>query len=281
MDKERSANRRRDMDINELFGIDDITVDDLPDYNIDPEPKPKKEKVLSEYEQWLEDGLKENKGYGSRDSFKGTAESEGKDWYSGSTWEAYDKQQEETMDQLHKLAKKDAADKARDDLLMDTFAAPVQMFRHSGFSGDSDHFISMLLGALWYILTAMTGVGIGVAAGLEGTDLAIAAGIGGIIGAVIRYNGKENYTFTESLQQGAVEVSLFIASAIITFGSFVWDMPLWFMALMALLFATAGMFIREFAVNSRSFRESLYKCLRFIVPLIPPLAVVLFIRALM
>ena len=201
----------RDDSMSKLFGTDDIRLDEEffeeKIKEMEENKPPVQEKQLTEYEQWLEDGLKYDKGYGTKDSYEGEIPEE-KDSYAGSTYEQYDKWQEETTAMIRGLKARDRINEARDENIHKSLFFVTIMKNNGNYSGDPDEIIRMAKTAAWYILTSAAMLGAFYCFGAKGADLMIPWGIGGVIGAIIRYNGKENYTLSESIIMGAVEVGI-------------------------------------------------------------------------
>ncbi|MCR5020388.1 hypothetical protein [Ruminococcus sp.] len=201
----------RDDSMSKLFGTDDIRLDEEffeeKIKEMEENKPPIQEKQLTEYEQWLEDGLKKDKGYGTKDSYEGEIPEE-KDSYAGSTYEQYDKWQEETTAMIRGLKARDSINEARDENIHKALFFTTIMKNNGNYSGDPDEIIRMAKTAAWYILTSAAMLGAFYCFGAKGADLMIPWGIGGVIGAIIRYNGKENYTLSESIIMGAVEVGI-------------------------------------------------------------------------
>ena len=201
----------RDDSMSKLFGTDDIRLDEEffeeKIKEMEENKPPVQEKQLTEYEQWLEDGLKYDKGYGTKDSYEGEIPEE-KDSYAGSTYEQYDKWQEETTAMIRGLKARDSINEARDENIHKALFFTTIMKNNGNYSGDPDEIIRMAKTAAWYILTSAAMLGAFYCFGAKGADLMIPWGIGGVIGAIIRYNGKENYTLSESIIMGAVEVGI-------------------------------------------------------------------------
>lgn len=201
----------RDDSMSKLFGTDDIRLDEEffeeKIKEMEENKPPVQEKQLTEYEQWLEDGLKYDKGYGTKDSYEGEIPEE-KDSYAGSTYEQYDKWQEETTAMIRGLKARDRINEARDENIHKSLFFVTIMKNNGNYSGDPDEIIRMAKTAAWYILTSAAMLGAFYCFGAKGADLMIPWGIGGVIGAIVRYNGKENYTLSESIIMGAVEVGI-------------------------------------------------------------------------
>lgn len=201
----------RDDSMSKLFGTDDIRLDEEffeeKIKEMEENKPPVQEKQLTEYEQWLEDGLKKDKGYGTKDSYEGEIPEE-KDSYAGSTYEQYDKWQEETTAMIRGLKARDRINEARDENIHKSLFFVTIMKNNGNYSGDPDEIIRMAKTAAWYILTSAAMLGAFYCFGAKGADLMIPWGIGGVIGAIVRYNGKENYTLSESIIMGAVEVGI-------------------------------------------------------------------------
>ncbi|SFC73348.1 DUF456 domain-containing protein [Ruminococcus albus] len=201
----------RDDKMSKLFGTDDIRLDD--EYfdekikEMEENQTPVQEKELTEYEQWIEEGLKYDRGYGTKDTYVGEIPEE-KDSYAGSIYEQYDKWQEETTALIRGLKARDSINEARDENIHKAMFFATILNNHGNYSGNRDELVNMFKTAVWYVLTSAAMLGAFYCFGAKGADLMIPWGIGGVIGAIIRYNGKENYTISESLVMGAVEVGI-------------------------------------------------------------------------
>ena len=250
----------RNTDMNELFGLDEPA---LPADTAEEAPK-----ESDEYQRWLEESLKENKGYGTKGAYEGEPVQEEFDCYTGTTWEAYDKMQQQAQEEIVRLVRKDKADKERDELILSTLA-PVSIMRSGTYTGDASMFVPMFLGFLWYIFTAAAGIGIGYGVGLRGTDLFIMAGIGGVLGAILRYNGKEGYHFAEALAMSSVELGLFAGFAAVTLCYAFTDLPDVIAIGLPSILSAVGMYIKQRFVLERKGREVFYKTIRFILVPVP------------
>lgn len=201
----------RDDKMSKLFGTDDIRLDEEffeeKIKEMEANKPPVQEKQLTEYEQWLEDGLKYDKGYGTKDSYEGEIPEE-KDSYAGSVYEQYDKWQEETTALIRGLKARDSINEARDENIHKALFFTTFLKNNGNYSGDPSEIIGMIKTAVWYILTSAAMLGAFYCFGAKGADLMIPWGIGGVIGAIIRYNGKENYSISESMVMGAVEIGI-------------------------------------------------------------------------
>lgn len=259
----------RGVDITSISGIEDIVFeDDLDDEVVET---PTEEIDNEEYERWLEESLKESKGYGQKVSYEGEIPEGDGSWYENSTHAAYDKQMAETQQLIVALKEQDAKNKARDDFIHDILP---RMNSWQNFSGDATQFLSMIGSAAWYLITALAGAGISFAFGRKGVDMIPWAGIGGVIGAIIRYNGKERYSLTEAILHGFTEIGLFVAAFIIGVWSFFGNMPYVAMLLLAAFFGAAGLFIREKIFFSRPASEAFFKALPILM--IPPIVLVIY-----
>lgn len=200
-----------DTKMHKLFGTDNLRLDEEffeeKIREMEENKPPVQEKQLTEYEQWLEDGLKYDKGYGTKDTYMGEIPEE-KDSYAGSTYEQYDKWQEETTALIRGLKVRDSINEARDENIHKALFFATFLINSGIYSGDRGEIIAMFKSAAWYILTAAAMLGVFYCFGARGSDLFIPWGMGGVIGAIIRYNGKENYTISESMVMGSVEVGI-------------------------------------------------------------------------
>lgn len=256
----------RDPRMQKIFGADDTELSEeffeekLKD--LESKEKPAPQKPRTEYEQWLENGLKKDKGYGSKESYEGEV-TEDKDSYKGSTYEQYDKWQAETQEMIRRLKTRDAAIKARDDSIHDVLYVGSLLKGGSSaqYAGDNQRFFGMILGAVWYALTAAAMAGVFFAFGIRGNDLLIPAGIGGVIGAIMRHNGKDGYTVSEAVQLGAAEVGIFVASIIMWILSLFMDVPFAVTLLVAGIFGSAGIYIREKHFMARPTKEAVEKAI--------------------
>jgi hypothetical protein len=210
-DGEVKRGTTRDDKMSKLFGTDDIRLDEEffeeKIKEMEENKPPVQEKQLTEYEQWIEEGLKKDKGYGTKDSYEGEIPEE-KDSYAGSLYEQYDKWQEETTALIRGLKVRDSINEARDENIHKAMFFATIFNNHGNYSGDRGEIIAWFKNAAWYILTSAAMMGAFYCFGAKGADLMIPWGMGGVIGAIIRYNGKENYTLSESIVMGAVEVGI-------------------------------------------------------------------------
>ena len=206
-----ARNISRGPDMQKLFGTNDIRLDEEffeeKIKEMEENKPPVQEKQLTEYEQWLEDNLKYDKGYGTKDSYVGEIPDE-PDSYAGSTYEKYDKWQEETTALIRGLKVRDSINEARDENIHKALFFATFLKNNGIYSGDRGEIVAMFKNTVWYILTAAAMLGAFYCFGVKGSDLFIPWGIGGVIGAIIRYNGKENYSLTESMVMGSVEVGI-------------------------------------------------------------------------
>lgn len=259
-DKNMTAGGRkgRDADMAFLSGIEDIVLpDELPEEDA---PAPKKEKEYSsEYEQWLEENLKEAKGYGQKVAYEGELPKEDNSWYENSTHAAYDRQMADAQARIRALKERDAKIKAREDFIHDSLP------NLHGYSGDPNHFWAMLGSMVWYGATALAGAGLGYCFGLRGADMIPMAGVGGVIGAIIRYNGKEGFSLTEAMQRGAVEIGLCIAGLILGLLGLFMEPSYKLILILAGVFSSAGVLVRERVFFVRPWTEVFFKMLPFII----------------
>lgn len=260
----------RDADMAFLSGIEDIVLpDELPE---ETSPPPQKTEYSSEYERWLEENLKEAKGYGQKISYEGEIPEEDGSWYENSTYAAYDKQMAEAQQLIVSLKEQDAKNKARDDFIHDILP---RMNSWQNYSGDPGHFLAMIGSILWYGVSAGAGAGVAFACGSRGTDMIPFAGVGGLIGAIIRYNGKEGYSLTEAMAHGAAEIGLLIASFVIGVWSFFGNVPYQAILLIAGAFGALGVVVRERIFFVRPWTEAFFKALPYL--LAPPVGIALVI----
>lgn len=256
----------RDPRMQKIFGADDTELSEeffeekLKD--LESKEKAAPPKPVTEYEQWLEEGLKKDKGYGDKVSYEGDI-SEEKDSYKGSTYEQYDKWQAETQEMIRRLKTRDAAIKARDDSINDALYVGSVLTGGSSaqYAGDTQRFLGMILGMVWYAITAAAMAGLFFAFGIRGNDLLIPAGIGGVVGAIIRHNGKDGYTVSEAIQLGAAEVGIFVASIIMWIVSLFSEPPFTVTLLVAGIFGCVGIYVREKHIMVRPTKEAVEKAL--------------------
>lgn len=254
----------RGVDITSISGIEDIVFDD--DISADEIKTPAEDVSDEDYEKWLEENLKESKGYGQKVSYEGEIPEGDGSWYDNSTHAAYDAQMADAQARIRALKERDAKIKAREDFIHDMMPK-----WNNGYSGDPNHFWAQLGSVVWYGASALAGAGIAFAAGRRGVDMVPMAGVGGLIGAIIRYNGKEGYSLFESMQHGAVEIGLLIASLIIGVWSFFGHVPYQAMLLLAGGFSALGVFFRERIFFARPMTEVFYKTLLYII--VPPIVI--------
>lgn len=246
-------------DMTFFSGIEDIVLpDELPEEDVSV---PEKEKEYSsEYEQWLEENLKESKGYGQKVAYEGELPKEDNSWYENSTHAAYDRQMEDAQAKIRALKERDAKIKAREDFIHDMMPK-----WSNGYSGDPNHFWAVLGSVVWYGATALAGAGMGYITGLRGTDMIPMAGVGGVIGAIIRYNGKEGFSLTEAMQRGSVEIGLCVAGLIIGLLGLFMEPSYKLILVLAGVFSSAGVLVRERVFFARSKTEIFFKMLPFII----------------
>ena len=256
----------RDDKMSALFGADDI----VPDENefeqklkaLEEKQETAPEKQLTEYERWLEEGLKNDKGYGAKVAYTGEVTEE-PDSYAGSTHESYDKWQAETQELIRNLKRRDARVKARDDNIHDALYLTSVMKGGAGMehSGDGARFMDIIISLAWYVLFAFTFVGLFKVAGGEGMDLWVGGGIGGVVGAIVRYNGRQDYPLWQALQKGAVEVALCIAFILCWILNCFESMNFAAVMFIGGVFACFGLYLRERLFEARPAKEALYRCL--------------------
>ena len=260
-EKAESGRIVRDEKMSALFGEDDIVPDEeeLEEKvrELENRKPPVDLTVQTEYEKWLEEGLKKDKGYGEKVAYEGQTAEE-KDSYTGSTYESYDKWQAETQEMIRRLKARDAMNKARDDNLHDALYLTAVFKGGSGVqhSGDSDRFFGLILSGVWFMVSSLAVMGLFYAFGVRGLDLLIPFGLGSVTGAIIRYNGKEGYTLSESLKYGAVEVAIFISTVISWLLSLVIGGDLIFAIVVAGVFAVGGEYHKQRIFFARSKKES-------------------------
>ncbi|MBQ1433741.1 MAG: hypothetical protein IIZ09_11665 [Ruminococcus sp.] len=271
----------RDPRMQKIFGADDTKLsEDFFEEKIkamEQAHKSEPQKPKNEYEQWLEDGLKNDKGYGAKVTYEGEVPEE-ESSYKNSTYESYDKWQAETQEMIRRLKARDAVNKARDDNIHDAMYIGSLMRGGSSaqYAGDTQRFMSMILGLVWYALTAAAVVGMFFAFGIRGNDLLIPAGIGGVLGAVIRYNGKEGYTISEAFQMGATEVGIFAGSILLWIVSLFLPLNFAVIVLASSVFGSIGIYVREKIFMVRPGKEAFLK----MVPIIGLCIVTAFISLL-
>ena len=256
----------RDDKMSALFGADDIVPDEaefeekLKKLEEKQETAPEKE--LSEYERWLEEGLKNDKGYGTKVAYTGEVTEE-PDSYAGSTHESYDKWQAETQELIRNLKRRDARVKARDDNIHDALYLTSVMKGGAGMehTGDGARFLDIIAALAWYLLFAFAFVGLFKVAGGEDMDLWAGGGIGGVVGAIVRYNGRQDYPLWQALQKGAVEVAMCIAFMLCWILNCFASMNFMVVMFIGGIFAGFGLYLRERLFEARPAKEALYRCL--------------------
>lgn len=266
-----ARNISRGPDMQKLFGTNDIRLDEEffeeKIKEMEENKPPVQEKQLTEYEQWLEDNLKYDKGYGTKDSYVGEIPDE-PDSYAGSTYEQYDKWQEETTALIRGLKTRDKINEARDENIHKAMFFTTIFNNHGNYSGNRDELVNMFKTAVWYVLTSAAMLGAFYCFGAKGADLMIPWGMGGVIGAIIRYNGKENYTISESFVMGAVEVGILAGLAVTWLLSLLpavraYDIP---MLSVGIFLGGLGAVIAEFIKLRKTLARPAKECFHKMVP---------------
>ena len=252
----------------ELFGVGDIDLSE--EYfeekikAMEEAEKNAPEKPKTEYEQWLEEGLKKDKGYGVKESYEGDTEPEA-DSYRDSTYEHYDKWQAETQQLIRNLKARDARNKARDDNLNDMMYVGGILKGGSGTEhpGDPQRFFDMLIHGAWFMISSLAVAGVFFGFGARGYDLLVPFGLGTVVGAIVRYNGKEGYTMTEALQHGSVEIAILVATLISWMISLIFGGNMILFTLLGGACAIVGEYIKQRVFMARSSSESFHKAATF------------------
>lgn len=251
------ADLRRKNSIDLLTGLsdDDLLPEELQEPPVDDESQ---KKAQEEYDRWLEEGLRNDKGYGQKISYEDHDPMEDGDSYTGSTMEAYAKQQAEAQAQITKLKAKDAERKARDDMVFHSLSA-ISILRHGTYIGDSDFFASYVKAVAWYAIFAGSFLGLFYAMGARGADLYVITGLGGVIGALVRYNGKEGYPLHLAVEHGAVEIGIFISTVFSWMLNLLTNVSVIGAIFIACPFACVSAYIREKVFFARSRKEAFFK----------------------
>ena len=226
--------------------------------------QPAQKEPESEYERWLEESLKVNKGYGTKESYQGEITEE-EDSYTGSTMDRHNRQMAETAEMIRRLRARDAADEARDQNIHNALFFATLASNHGNYSGDPNQFIGMVVTAVWYLLSSAAIMGLFYFLGVRGLDLMIPWGLGGVVGAIIRYNGKEGYSLSEAMEHGAVEIGLLAGLTLAWVISLFTNYGLLFAVFLCGIFATVGEYIKLKKLFGRSTRETLYKMIPFTI----------------
>ncbi|MBQ8965106.1 hypothetical protein [Ruminococcus sp.] len=260
----------RDDKMSALFGNDDIVPDEAEFEEkvkaLEDKQEAAPEKPMTEYEQWLEEGLKKDKGYGEKVSYEGETSQE-HDSYKGSTNESYDKWQAETQELIRNLKARDARVKARDDNIHDALYLTTVVKGGSGIShtGDQVRFFEMIASLAWFLVSSLAVVGVFYGLGVRGNDLLIPFGLGSLIGAIVRYNGKEGYTLSEAFGHGSVEIAVLFSTVVSWIISLFANIGLPLVALIAGVFAVAGEYFKQKVLFCRSAKESRARTVPFAV----------------
>lgn len=224
--------------------------------------QPVKKEPQSEYDKWIEESLKTDKGYGTKESYQGEVAEE-KNSYAGSTYESYDRQQEEITAMIRRLKARDASNEARDQNIHNALYFSTLTKNHGNYSGDSVKLFDMIKSGAWYVLSSLAVMGLFYMMGVRGSDLFIPWGLGGVIGAVIRYNGMENYTVSEAIQQGVVEVGILIGLALTWILSLIFGAGLVVAIIISGICANIAQFVKYKVFYQRSTSESIQNTIPF------------------
>ena len=267
----------------QLFGTDDMELSEeffeekLKE--LEEAEKSAPEKPKTEYDIWLEEGLKKDKGYGAKESYEGDVDPE-EDSYKDSTYEKYDKWQAETQQLIRNLKARDARVEARDDNLHDILYLATLVKGGSGIehTGNTQRFFGMIIGGVWFAISSLMVMGIFFGLGARGSDLLVPFGLGSLFGAIIRYNGRENYTFTEALQHGAVEVGVLASTVISWIISLIFGGNIILFTVIGGAGAIIGEYIKQRIFFERPTNESIYKTVPFALATIAVCSVIIVVE---
>lgn len=177
---------------NGLEGTEDLFKDELPDELSLEAAEVQPEMNEDEYKKWLEEGIKSQKGYGSKGELEGTISEEEFQNYYKSTDYSYQMQCDTTAQMISALKEKDNQKAERDHLILS--ALPM------GFKADKkDYIFDQLMSVVAYLFSFMIGVAIGAPLGASAGEMFLLGSIMGIIGTFIKFNGVQNYPIEETI----------------------------------------------------------------------------------
>lgn len=184
---------RKDMTtmFNGLEGTEDLFKDELDD-ELSPESADVQPELdEEEYKKWLEEGIKSQKGYGSKEKLQGTiSEKEFSEYYKSTDY-SYQRQSDTTAQMIQNLKEKDNQIAERDHMLLSVLPGGYRAER-------TDYIFDVFMSAVAYVFSFLMGVAIGAPLGASPCEMYLLGSITGIIGTFIKLNGIQHYTYEET-----------------------------------------------------------------------------------
>lgn len=155
------------------------------------------------YKQWLEEGIKQQKGYGTKDSYEGEIpEDDGQSYYN--SYRFQDQVRSDTTEaMIVRLKERDNRNAQRDRII----AYSLPMGHKVLAPGDK---FGLIVRLIVFGFSYFIGIAIGAMFHLEGMDRILFGGIGLYIGTIIKNNGIDGYTLSDSIARSKFELSVLI-----------------------------------------------------------------------
>lgn len=200
----------KDRKTTELFsGLEDngSLLDDLDD----KESLQEEEETVfdeEEYKRWLEEGIKEQKGYGTKDSYEGEIPADdGQSYYN--SYRYRDQIRSDTTEaMIVRLKERDNRNALRDRMIAYSLplghkiVAPGEKF-------------GLIVRLLVFAFSYVIGIAIGAMLHLDGMDRRLCGGIGIYIGTIIKNNGIDGYTLWDSVVRSSFELCVLLYLAVL------------------------------------------------------------------
>lgn len=161
-----------------------------------------------EYKKWLEEGIKQQKGYGTKDSFEGEIpEDDGQSYYNSFRYQ--DQVRSDTTEaMIVRLKERDNRVAQRDRIIAYSLPLGHKMVA----PGDK---FGLLVRLIVFGFSYLIGIAVGAMFHLEGMDRILFGGIGLYIGTIIKNNGIDGYTLSDSIARSRFELCVLIYIAVL------------------------------------------------------------------
>ncbi len=160
------------------------------------------------YKQWLEEGIKQQKGYGTKDSYEGEIpEDDGQSYYNSYRYREHIRS-DTTEAMIVRLKERDNRVAQRDRII----AYSLPMGHKVLPPGDNMELLGKLI---VFVFSYFIGTAVGAMFHLEGMDRTLFGGIGLYIGTIIKNNGIDGYTLSDSIARSKFNLCVLIYIAVL------------------------------------------------------------------